>query len=448
MIFPMYILKDRVYKLESQHKNMKTKTEHIEQERSKLYGFIYDMKLALAELIAATDDSTYRDYIDFLSARLKEASECEEATELINTLSLIINRFNNIDFGVQFTYYELTDGYRSYNSHKYINGDYIRSIADGLDTQGRKFNIFDTSCGKGELLEIFKEKPLAQTYGLELENYKAEDAKKHATKIIKGVVRGSRIKNEAFDVLIANCPIKYELTDNMLNGSILKEEKQFLQSTLKYLNFGGIAIIGIPHYRMHKDLCSSLSRQLEDAIVVKGIGGINDKLKMIYICGKKSANKNMDEEFYNKLRSCYDYNNIDSIFNIQMPKYKLIGNYVNVDLFKGSLLDMDELFEIVEISGAMDSFFDKQKVDKISENTKQPLLPFNVGQIGLVLTSGCLDGIVDEGDGYCHLVKGRVSKKSETQREVSTGVVQETEVVSNRVEINVILPNGEFKTLA
>lgn len=448
MLFPMYILKDRVLKIESQHKNMKTKTEHIEQERSKLYGFIYDMKLALSELIMATGDDTYRDYINHLTERLREAGEAEEPTELMNVLSIISNRFSNIDFGRDFGYYELTDGYKSYNSYKYINSDYVRSLANGLDTQGRKFNVFDTSCGKGELLEIFKEKPMSQTYGLELENYKAEDAKKHATKIIKGVVRGSRIKNEAFDVLIANCPIKYNLIDNMLNGSVMKEERQFLQSTLKYLNFGGVAIIGIPHYRMHKDICSSLSRQLEDAVVVRGFGGMNDKLKMVYICGRKSANKNMDEDFYNKLRSCYDYNKIDSIFDIQMPKYKLIGSYVNVDLFKGSLLDMDELFEIVEISGAMDAFFDKQKVDKISENTKQPLLPFNVGQIGLVLTSGCLDGIVDEGDGYCHLVKGRVSKKSDTQREISSGVVQETEVVSNRVEINVILPNGEFKTLA
>ena len=108
---------------------------------------------------------------------------------------------------------------------------------------------------------------------------------------------------------------------------------------------------------------------------------------------------------------------------------------------------MEELYDIVETSGVLDEFFETQKVEKIGESTTKPLLPFNIGQLGLVLTSGCLDGIIDEGDGHYHLVKGKVSKKSETTREVSDGVLEESETISNRVEINVLLPNGEYKIL-
>ena len=54
---------------------------------------------------------------------------------------------------------------------------------------------------------------------------------------------------------------------------------------------------------------------------------------------------------------------------------------------------------------------------------------------------------MDEGNGHYRLVKGKVSKKSEVEGSVSDGVLEESETISNRVEINVMLPNGEFKTL-
>jgi hypothetical protein len=190
-----------------------------------------------------------------------------------------------------------------------------------------------------------------------------------------------------------------------------------------------------------------LAKQLTNVSIVKGIG--NDENKgLIYIIGQKCKALGIDEEIYESLRKCYNYNNVKYIHELEIKNMTLPSTTSQIELFKGSVLDTDELLNIVQTSGCLDAFFTKQKVDKIHENTVRPLLPFNVGQIGLVLTSGCLDGIIDEGDGHYHLVKGRVSKKKDTERNVSDGVVEETEVISNRVEINVILPSGEFKTLA
>ena len=45
----------------------------------------------------------------------------------------------------------------------------------------------------------------------------------------------------------------------------------------------------------------------------------------------------------------------------------------------------------------MDSFWEKSI--NIEKQSTRPLLPFNMGQIGLVLTSGCLDGVVEEYEG-------------------------------------------------
>lgn len=43
---------------------------------------------------------------------------------------------------------------------------------------------------------------------------------------------------------------------------------------------------------------------------------------------------------------------------------------------------------------------------KTEEEVRHPLLPFSPGQLGLVLVSGRIDGIVDEGNGAYHVIKG------------------------------------------
>jgi hypothetical protein len=96
----------------------------------------------------------------------------------------------------------------------------------------------------------------------------------------------------------------------------------------------------------------------------------------------------------------------------------------------------------------MSTFWNDQKIQTAEENAKNPLLPFNTGQLGLVLTSGCLDGIIDEGNGYSHIVKGRVVKKTEKENDNIGEDIELTETTSNRVEINVIMPDGTHKILA
>ena len=445
MFFANYILKDRVTKIKNQSRNIKPEKELLKSEKSNLYAAIYDMKLAIEELYVATESNVYRSYSTLLMNKIVRISEAEDSIALIGIIEETLNIFENIDFEDSFSgNYE----YRTYNREKYIDNDFIRNVVSHISTD-RNFNIFDTECRRGQSLKAIKDtNDKAICYGLESDNSYAESAKEHATKIIKGQIKGSRIKNEVFDLLIANCSISATLKDNMFSGTVIKTERQFIQNIIKYIAPEGIVVIGIPFYRLHKDMCILIAKHFDKVTIVQGIGEKNNILHMAYIVGQKSKDKSINEEVYNMLRRCYDYKNIPSIFDVLLDQYKIGPRYAEVDLFKGSMLDVEELYNIVETSGCVDSFLQKQRVSKISENTKRPLLPFNVGQIGLVLTSGCLDGVIDEGNGSYHLIKGMVSKKSEVTKHVVDGILEESEVLSNKVEINVILPNGEFKTLA
>ena len=76
---------------------------------------------------------------------------------------------------------------------------------------------------------------------------------------------------------------------------------------------------------------------------------------------------------------------------------------------------------------------------------QSPLLPFNIGQVGLVLTSGCLDGVVEEIDGVYHVIKGMTTKLTTVETDDSEeDKIKSTETISNRVKINVFTADGKF----
>ena len=78
----------------------------------------------------------------------------------------------------------------------------------------------------------------------------------------------------------------------------------------------------------------------------------------------------------------------------------------------------------------------------------RPLLPFNMGQIGLVLTSGCLDGVVEEYEGQYHAIKGMVTKVRDFNNSREDNDETSIETISNKVQINLLTPDGKFIELA
>ena len=72
-----------------------------------------------------------------------------------------------------------------------------------------------------------------------------------------------------------------------------------------------------------------------------------------------------------------------------------------------------------------------------------------MGQIGLVLTSSCLDGVVEEYEGQHHAIKGMVNKIRHTDTNNDVGNEESVlETISNKVQINIITPDGQFIELA
>lgn len=444
MLFCKYILKDRVLKLEKLNKSFKESQGNVEIEIQRAFANVYDIRLALEECInASTRPRLYSLMMNSLKAYHKDLVAVETAPDLKAILNDIIELFSDFD-------YQEEDGttysYQSLSNIKTLDTWPLEPIKEHIARNNREVTLFEPDCATGDCFN-FLQSPNLLAYGSEASN-DITLAKEYAVKVVRGELKGSRISNDAFDYLIAKCSIKPKLSQNMFGNAVAKQEKDYLFNLNKYLRPGGIILIAIPHYRMYKDIAEMIAKNYHNVKVYKSTGAYWQEKKYIYIFGQKNTVKGFDNAAYEALRKSYNPELLEDFDENLVLDYTLPQKHIPIEIFRGSVLDMEELHYLVDNSGALEEMFANQHVEKIGESSTRPLLPFNIGQIGLVLTSGCLDGIIDEGDGHYHLVKGQVSKKSDIESSVSNGTIDETEIVSNRVEINIMLPNGEFKTLA
>lgn len=457
MLFSMYTIKDTITKINNLEQQIKpsTKNEELNTHQNKFYAQAYDLALGLGEAYFTIGgplfDVKYRNVIN----EIGKAQKATSIDDLRSAMKEIVSEFNDFEYD-NYNAYDFNNkagDFRRgcFNRRQYVlsNTRALTAIARNIKTViDRDITLFYPDCYDAINIDSFKltsERLLS--YGNEANEFCLSEAKTKMHKAVKGILRGSRIQNNAFDIMYVQPQVMYEFDPNdmFVNKRV---EKNYLADMFKYMRNDGVMVITMPYTRLFKDVCAMLSKQLKNIQVCRVGESDFDNIGLIHIIGQKEASKEIRSEEYATLRRLYDYNSIPMVSEIDLNEYTLPRTATIIELFKGSALDLEEIESIVDNTSIMDRIWASQKVEKLDENIKNPLLPFNIGQLGLVLTSGCLDGIVDEQDGFKHLIKGRVSKQIlEVETDTDKGL-EITETTVNKVEINVLLPNGEFKVLA
>jgi hypothetical protein len=206
-------------------------------------------------------------------------------------------------------------------------------------------------------------------------------------------------------------------------------------------------IIALPSTRIMPAFAMYLSKILTDVNVFK-IKEINNnssrlRLQRVIITGiKKKENTTISDENIYKMLKCFNYDTALDISNTEVS-YTLPTDELVLELFRGSKLDLADVTAAMNVS-IIDNFLINQTQPLVVKD-QSPLQPFNIGQVGLVLTSGCLDGVVEEMDGVHHVIKGMTTKVTSTvQEDLEDNKIKSTETISNQVKINVFTADGEF----
>ena len=131
--------------------------------------------------------------------------------------------------------------------------------------------------------------------------------------------------------------------------------------------------------------------------------------------------------------------NLQPLTELPEQSYSLPAVEKPVEMFKGEKFNVMELAVQLKKSKSIDRLFENRALDN---RPRQPLLPLNVSQIGLVGASGMMNGLVE-----CdtpHVIKGRIVKETKTKigEENDCGKMEIREITSNKLVFNILTPQG------
>jgi len=324
--------------------------------------------------------------------------------------------------------------------------DSVKHIARGIEfPEGIAANLFDPCCGCGLALRALAGENDCNTYGVELDGHRAEEALERLNRVGFGSYFRSRISNEAFHAMLLNPPYLSIMTEG---GNNTRSEKRFLIDSLSNLMQGGLLIYIIPYYRLTVDICRILCDNFDDLTVWKFAGDEFKRFKQVAVMGTRRKRQDGSGLVQGLAALALEPDSLRELTDLPEGRYQLPATTKRVDLFKGAEFNVTELSEQLGKSASFSRLFEKNKLDGAA---KRPLLHLNIGQVGLIGGSGLIIGLVE-----CdspHIIKGRIVKENRLNKEENLNNRREltsttlTETRSNKMIFNLLTPQG-FMSLA
>lgn len=387
-----------------------------------------------------------------IKKRLDKVNDIEELHDILKMIIDPLEPWIEQKKHDKLSYYDYQRNYRDqwcsqYSTRESIPLHILDNICTAIKWRSDKVNIFDMFCRGKSLASMFCNNRKVDVYGLDSAKNIGSYGTHSYRRIIYGDLKGCAISNICFDIVVCVPPVT--VNREMRAGSYVKRERDLLFRAVDYLRPDGWLIYSIPYFRFYMEICVHLLKNYHNfQFFTDNLG----ESTVYVICQKRSVPLQIDDinkELYAKIRNMpFNYYNLDRCPSVN--SMKLPDKALDIKRFRGSELNEEELVEMHNSSKCTATFWKEQQVEKLGDSQARPLLPFNIGQLGLILTSGCLDGIVEEGNGFCHVVKGRVIKKTDTVENIDnrTHQVQIIDTTTNRVEISAFLPDGTYKCLA
>ncbi|MCR4720020.1 MAG: class I SAM-dependent methyltransferase [Firmicutes bacterium] len=309
--------------------------------------------------------------------------------------------------------------------------EHVKIIKSALVFPDCTVNVLDPCCGCGLALEMLCMGENATTFGIELDESRGKEAESRINRVGFGSFFHSGISARAFHALFLNPPYLSVMTEN----GRARNEKRFLVDSMHQLMKDGVLIYIIPYYRLTYDICRVICDNFQNISIYRFSDSEFSKFKQVVIFGTKK-NKGDGKKAAEKLSEyALQPERIPMISALKEKSYSLPETPMTVRDFRGAVFNLGELKRQMAKSKSTEMFFEKSRVDSME---KRPLLPLNLGQIGLIGGSGLINGYV--GCDKPHIIKGRVIKEIKRRENQDEGTLTETRV--NRMLFNILTPDG------
>lgn len=287
------------------------------------------------------------------------------------------------------------------------------------------------------------------------------ETRKMFDKVAIGNPSGAYIKNNSVDIIF------HRFTHNIDYFSTYYSEKDYKIGKTKteqdiirlshYIKNNGVLFLAIPKHLLTMQLCIDISKKFDFLYAIRNdknnlsenTAVTYDYILLALRCNTNKTAKEINDTFAEITNIDIEEKTIpeNSIKDMFKP---LSGKKSSapINLFRGQDMDIAAIQLLLENNNYKDILSDNKK-----KKTIHPLLPLKSGQIGQILASGMLDGVIEEGNGFKHVVRGHIYKGNRStidyQQDPDTGKTNEIEKIyeNNMVEINLFAGDGEFKTV-
>jgi len=307
-----------------------------------------------------------------------------------------------------------------------------------------RFSALDPCVGDGVAFAHLLHDVTAHRYGVEIDAYRAEQARALGIETLQANAMDVRCPPEAFSLLYLNPPYDWEAGES--NNQRL--ESVFLEHTYRWLKPGGVLLFVIPQLRLVK--CARLlSEQFTDLRVFRLTDPACIQYKQIAVLAvRRKRHARLPDaalldavQYVERLATREE---LEPLSDTPDVRYEVPAS-TPVALTNMSI-PLDEVEDLLLESSAYRQA-GRVLLPKLGDVRGRPLTPLHGGHVGLLCTAGMLNGVFGEGDAphIAHWRSVKFTDHWEEQEEDGTRVLHDRERFSH--ELTLVFANGKTQVL-
>ena len=305
-----------------------------------------------------------------------------------------------------------------------------------LQFSNQPASILDPCAGTGAALYTLSDGAAVRRYGIELDAYRAGEARNIIDDVIQGSAFDTHVPVESFSLLYLNPPYDFEIGE----GKNQRMERLFLEHVARWLRPGGVLVMVIPYDRVY-DCRNALTPQFKEKAIYRLTEVKAVAYKQVVVFGvrrtrqeRERMNDHAVEQANAKLNELTGwYEEIPPLPDVPERQYLVPPSPPARIDYRG--LPLDQLEDLLANSPAW------RQAKRVThapqpEFAGRPLTSLHQGHVALLCTSGMMNGCFGEGKNrhvaYWESVK--VVDRREEEEDGAT-VIHERERFSQRLTL-------------
>jgi hypothetical protein len=319
---------------------------------------------------------------------------------------------------------------------------YLKRKREGL------IRILDPCAGMGTAVKYIGDDLQAETYGIEVDLNRGDQAKEILTRCLITDYQNTRISHGAFSLLWLNPPYDWAARNSDIEKSE-RYERTFLRDCVSYLRPKGVLVYLIPQRRLDGQIAKMLSYRFEEISIYRFPEDAFKSYRQLVIFGVLKGKPEKDEPQSEYLKNCGNqgitipYIPTDPITIYEIPLSPSRPDF----LFRSREIDPKELDEEIHQHGLFDQLRAMTTPLKMCEKIR-PIMPLRYGHLAQILACGLMNGIVWSKDKRNPLlIKGITKKEVKLSVEIEGDCEKHIETDVIRITIHAFNREGELLTI-